>query len=56
LQILIALVLAVSLEIALGVGNPNPANAAFITNLAINRPKSYVLGEGKVKALSQARK
>ncbi len=34
-QIAIALVLAVSLGIALGAGNPSPANATFITNLAI---------------------
>ncbi|BCL35251.1 dicarboxylate/amino acid:cation symporter [Nostoc sp. MS1] len=35
LQIVIALVLAVALGIALGAGNPNPSNAALITNLAI---------------------
>ncbi|BAT56412.1 sodium:dicarboxylate symporter [Nostoc sp. NIES-3756] len=35
LQIVIALVLAVILGIALGAGNPNPSNAALITNLAI---------------------
>lgn len=41
LQIVIALVLAVSLGIALGAGNPNPSNAALITNLAI--PAELVL-------------
>lgn len=35
LQILIALILAVGLGILLGAGNPNPANAALINNLAI---------------------
>jgi Na+/H+-dicarboxylate symporter len=34
-QILVALVLAISLGISLGAGNPNPSNATLITNLAI---------------------
>ncbi|MDZ8050296.1 MAG: dicarboxylate/amino acid:cation symporter [Aulosira sp. ZfuVER01] len=41
LQIIIALVLAVSLGIALGAGNPSPDNATLITNLAI--PAELVL-------------
>ncbi|OUL19433.1 dicarboxylate/amino acid:cation symporter [Nostoc sp. 106C] len=41
LQIVIALVLAVSLGIVLGAGNPSPDNATFITNLAI--PAELVL-------------
>jgi Na+/H+-dicarboxylate symporter len=40
-QIVIALVLAVSLGIALGAGNPSPTNATLITNLAI--PAELVL-------------
>lgn len=41
LQILIALVAAVSVGIALGAGNPNPSNATLINNLAI--PAELVL-------------
>ncbi|MEH2265857.1 dicarboxylate/amino acid:cation symporter [Nostoc sp.] len=41
LQILIALVAAVSVGIALGAGNPNPSNATLINNLAI--PADLVL-------------
>ncbi len=41
LQIVIALILAVVLGIALGAGHPNPANKAFIENLAI--PSELVL-------------
>ncbi len=40
-QIFIALILAVALGIALGAGNPSPANKAFIENLAI--PAELVL-------------
>ncbi|MEH2364271.1 dicarboxylate/amino acid:cation symporter [Nostoc sp.] len=41
LQIVIALVAAVSVGIALGAGNPNPSNAVLINNLAI--PAELVL-------------
>lgn len=41
LQILLALVAAISVGIALGAGNPNPSNAVLINNLAI--PAELVL-------------
>lgn len=41
LQIIIALVFAISVGLALGAGNPSPSNATFITNLAI--PAELVL-------------
>jgi len=41
LQIVIALVVAISVGIVLGAGNPSPSNAALINNLAI--PAELVL-------------
>ncbi|AFZ22858.1 Na+/H+ dicarboxylate symporter [Cylindrospermum stagnale PCC 7417] len=41
LQIIIALVFAISVGLALGAGNPSPSNATLITNLAI--PSELVL-------------